>query len=215
MADNTASLSIDFKAAQIQISGSEEFIRDMLPNLREWIADYAESVEMDEDEDSTNLSLAHTGGTNGSSSGLQDLNGPVATRTIAKPASKPNNTVRARKPATAITIAQPVSIQGDGNKPSLADFLAMKRPGKGNHTEIGMVMAYYLIKQAGLSSLLPGHILACYEELGIKKPTDFEALLRNIKGKKNWLMGTKATGYTLTHAGDNFVAHDLPQEKKG
>lgn len=208
MVDKPAHLKVDLALGQVEVSGSEEFIRSVLPELRDWVSAYEQRSEA-MNSNSANAELTEQDNT------IIESNEPAAPRVLGA-ATRVRNmaTVRTRRATPTMTAPQPVNITGDSTSPSLADFIAEKRPEGDNHTELVTVMSYYLIKYAGLTAVIPGHVVSCYTHLGIRKPKDFDVIFRNTKNRKRWLHGGKA-GYTLTNSGDNFVAHDLPREKKG
>lgn len=126
--------------------------------------------------------------------------------------------VRVKKRSAPSMIAPiPVDLRSNGETLSLRDFVAKTCPDDGaNHQVMVTVFAYYLTKFKGLQIIKPGHLVACYQDVGLPRPTNWDSLFGNIKLRKGWVTTSPEEPGTVsvTPAGENFVEFDLPQKKK-
>jgi hypothetical protein len=101
-----------------------------------------------------------------------------------------------------------------GNKiPPLRKFYKEKAPT--NNQESIVTFVYYLKKHLGIDEPTIGHLLSCYNEIGIKKPLRLDQLIRDTARQKGWLERGKAPNSArITIAGENLVEHDLPRRKE-
>ena len=112
---------------------------------------------------------------------------------------------------TSFTII-PLDLTSGADHPSLRDFYTEKNP-KSN-LERPTLFVYYLSKYKGIHEVLPGHLIACYQEVGAKKPVRPDQSIRDVTSGKGWLAaGTTVGTAILTISGENLIEHDLPRSK--
>lgn len=105
----------------------------------------------------------------------------------------------------------PVDLKENGEKLSLRQFYAQKKPS--NHYERTAVFVYYLAYHNRQSEVRYGELLSCYEEVGEKKPSITD-IVKNTIRYKGWLEpGPEKFTTHLTISGENFVKFDLPSQK--
>src|SRR5713101_5825786 len=87
--------------------------------------------------------------------------------TTGKP-EKPVGERKARGTSPVSTAPIALDLKGGKNAPQLRDFYSKKSP-KSNQEKV-TVFVYYINKHLGIPEALPGHIVACYNEVNEKKP---------------------------------------------
>lgn len=102
--------------------------------------------------------------------------------------------------------------EGSDGKIALRTYFEQKAPSSNQETVV--VFARYLAKYLKIDNVLPGHVMACYNEIGARKPQELIQLFRDIKSIKGWIeYGSEPGSIKLTISGENFVEHDLPRVK--
>lgn len=212
MDSSAAHLRIDLAAGQVDVAGSEAFIRDLIPELREWLTAGRATplagapTAPDAQSEANNAPQAEP---------VAPAKAPMTQAAAVEPPTVAASTAPPKRRATvrqrqSINIKPiPVNYKGGGDIPSLQDFFAQKQPNAENNQEVATVVVYYLNNYADVPMVLPGHIVSAYNELRYRKSTAPDAILRNIKGRKGWVDGDK-DGFAITVSGENFVEHDLP-----
>ena len=195
MANAQAKIRIDLQNQIIDIEGTETFVKETLEKLDLQILGKSVgrgSVSAPAQAQSTqekNKSDTSTGGK----------------KPKAKTAKKSSN----------IKI-DPVDTSRKGNVPSLSEFLSEKFGEYKSATmqELTVVMIYYLIKYKSLSGVNGGNILSCFQNIGMKKPTNVMQIFNNIVNRTGYIeVAEEARTYRCNVAGENFVEHDLPRKK--
>jgi hypothetical protein len=116
-------------------------------------------------------------------------------------------------PSSISTVPIALDLKGGKTGPQLRDFYQKKSP-KTNQEKV-TVFVYYINKHLGISEVLPGHVVSCYNEVNEKKPLNIVQLFRDIKHYKGWLeTGEGTNSAKISIAGENLVEHDLPSPKK-
>lgn len=96
-------------------------------------------------------------------------------------------------------------------KPSLRAFFAELEPK--NFHEKNMVFVYYLEQHLGIEEVTLGHVLAAYDEIPEKSPTDPENSLRKTAHMTRGLDTASLKAIKTTHAGRNMIEFDMPARK--
>lgn len=119
---------------------------------------------------------------------------------------------RARKPAGKRTFVRvkDINFRPDG-KISLRDFWAQKAPA--NNHEKNLVIVYYLEEFLEVTAIEVGHVLAGYDEAGVKSPAIPDNSLMVTASQKRWLDTSDMKAIKTTHAGRNTVQYDMPLNK--
>lgn len=111
----------------------------------------------------------------------------------------------------------PIPIDLKSANPNLKDFFNEKfeNNNPNNNQEIITIFIYYLNKILEIEDVLPGHIVSCYNEIGLRKPLNIPQFFRDIPNRKGWIESSKKTSgsVNITISGENFVKHDLPRVK--
>ena len=106
----------------------------------------------------------------------------------------------------------PINLKGGANTISLKDFFKQKSP-KSNQ-EIITLFAYYLDKYCGIPDMEFGHAMSCYNEVGVKKPTNLLSLCNNVRNRGGWLeAGSQPYTFKINISGQNLIDHDLPRKE--
>lgn len=134
----------------------------------------------------------------------------------AEPVEGAKKDSKKKKPkgVSPVSVA-PIALNLKGGKgiPPLADFYKKKAPRR--HQEKVTVYVYYINKHLGITDVLSGHVVSCYNEVGEKKPLNILQLFRDIKHHKGWLeVGETPHSVRVSISGENLVEHDLPRSKK-
>ena len=107
----------------------------------------------------------------------------------------------------------PINLKGGKNAPSLKKFFETKKP-IGNQNII-TVFAYYLNKYCNIPDMEIGHAISCYNEIGLRKPTNTYAVGNNVRTRKGYLdNGDTPYSFKITIQGANFIEYDLPPKLK-
>lgn len=126
--------------------------------------------------------------------------------------SEPDKKKGTIAPKTKSSLIAPISIdlKGDKSHPSLKDFYKQKNP----HTnqEKAVLFLYYVSKNVGISPVQKGHIMYCYNEVGLRKPKSLDQLLKDIKRLKGWIQFDQLSDISLTVGGENLIEQDLPRK---
>ena len=126
----------------------------------------------------------------------------------SKAAKKPGGAKPSKKKSVPhIPIDDSLETEPAG-KTSLPEFVKTKAPK--TMQEQSMVTIYWLrvIAQHDLINL--SQILTCYKKMGWKMPKQPATQLQQVSSKKKWLDTSDMSNIRLTHAGDQYVEHDLP-----
>ena len=123
---------------------------------------------------------------------------------------KPRSKAKAKK-----VTATRFDIHGGGEKQSLKDFLAEKKPGKANGVQIA-VIGYYITEILGEDSFSEGQVEYAYKMLGIKRPNHPHQIMINNKNEKDYYeqIEGEESNWRLTRSGEIFVADQLPGESE-
>jgi hypothetical protein len=97
-------------------------------------------------------------------------------------------------------------------KTSFADFVKAKNP-TSNHDKHAVAI-YYLINEAGLSTVSIDDVFTAWRDAGWKLPPDFAASLRLTASKKRFVDTSNSESLTLLNTGVNRIEQDLPVQKK-
>lgn len=116
-----------------------------------------------------------------------------------------------KKGASTNVTSVPFDISGkaDGGL-SLAKFFADKKPGT-SHDALIPFFTYYGHRHASLKGVGAGHLMYCYEQLGLKKPGNIYAAMNNARQRaKKVVTGPDSNTLVPNVAGENWVKFDLP-----
>jgi hypothetical protein len=184
-------------ARVFELEGSEEFVSQVLPQLADL------------------LTLTEQVGVPSEITSDSPESGPIPSGESEGQPRQDRRTQQPKKAKNPVTVPPvPINLKGLSGGPSLREFFDEKAPSKGNHQEVCTVFVYYLTRHGGVTEVTPGLIVSCYNEMGLKKPTNIPQVLSNIKARKAWLESSKTRGtFTVTVTGENFVEHDLPSHK--
>ena len=137
---------------------------------------------------------------------------PITDRKRGKLAKKkPSSSGKDHKPRSSAPI--PIDLKGGKNVPSLKEFFETKKPS--DNQDIITVFAYYLNKYCNTSSMEVGHAISCYNEIGLRKPTNIYSVGINVRTRKGYLdHGDTPYTFKITIQGENLIEHDLPPKAK-
>ena len=116
---------------------------------------------------------------------------------------------RVRKPAGKRSFARvkDINFRPEG-KVSLRDFWAEKKPT--NNHEKNLVIVYYLEEYLDVTAIGVGHVLAAYDEVGVKSPAIPDNSLMVTASQKSWLDTSDMKAVKTTHSGRNTIQYDMP-----
>ena len=136
-------------------------------------------------------------------------------RVKSKPKKVPSTTTKAATATKSPKKGKPLAIPVDevlDMKPSgeisLPDFTDEKKPK--NLQDRSMVIMYWLENHAKCEKAGLSQVYTCYKNMGWKAPTNPRQHLYDITFRKKWLNTSDLEDVRLTHAGSQFVEHDLP-----
>jgi hypothetical protein len=195
MDSKEAKLKIDLSSGHIEVAGSEDFVSGIFPEIIELLN--REQVQLGGSNDNADIEV----------SDVIDASPSTAT-----PVAKTKKKKAPRKAPAAKNIPPiPINLKGHEGGVSLTDFIAEKQPKLDNAQELITVFIYYLVKLGGLTEVLPGHIISCYNEIKERKPSNTPQIMANIKNRKAYIDSAEEKGsYTISIVGENLVEHDLP-----
>lgn len=177
---------INVKDGFIELEGSEEFVQKNLDEFKRLINLKSEAL-------------------------LQNKR-TISSEGVEKSLSKKKNHRGVKKGVNIL----PIPLDFKSNSKNLKDFFKDKFPnGSQNNQEITTLFIYYLNKILSIQEAVPGHVVSCYNEMGIKKPLNIPQLFRDISSLKGWIESSKTPGSVkITISGENLIQHDLPREVK-
>lgn len=105
----------------------------------------------------------------------------------------------------------PIPMDLKTKTPSLRELYQQKKPF--TNQEIVALFVYYINKILTNDNVAPGHILSCYNEIGIKKPLDIPSIFRDIIRYKGWISANGDGTAHITIAGENLIEQDLPRKE--
>lgn len=128
------------------------------------------------------------------------------------PETKASTTRRVRKTAAKRTYprSKDMNFRPEG-KVSLRDFWAQKEPG--NNHERNLVVVHYLEEVLEVGAIEVGHVLAGYDEVGVKSPAIPDNSLMVTASQKGWLDTSDMKAIRTTHGGRNAIQYDMPVKK--
>lgn len=126
--------------------------------------------------------------------------------------SEPAKVKRTRRPNVKKTYprVKDIDFRPEG-KVSLRDFWAQKEPS--NNHEKNLVIVYYLEEFLEVSAIEVGHVLAGYDDVGVKSPAIPDNSLMVTASQKRWLDTSDMKAIRTTHGGRNAIQYDMPIKK--
>ncbi|RCS59261.1 hypothetical protein [Parvibium lacunae] len=121
-------------------------------------------------------------------------------------------TTSTKKSAAKISIER-FDIHGNGDIPSLADYIEEKKPGNGNGNIIA-VIGHYITEKLNQESFSVGQIEYAYKMLKIKRPNHLRQIMTNEKNNRDLFEPNTedSSKWQLTRSGEIFVSEQLPAE---
>jgi hypothetical protein len=131
-----------------------------------------------------------------------------ATEEVSVPVSRP-----VKRPARKATAKKNFTVPRDLNfapegKPSLADFVAEKRPR--NIDEKNLLACYYLREMLGIEEISIGHVLAVYKAAGWNAPGQPDTQLRNTAARLSWIDTANMKDIKVVWGGEHHVETKMP-----
>ena len=177
---------INFNEGTLELEGKEEFVRNYL------------------DEFKNLLTLPLT-------TPKTKVNSPI-TKNLAE-STKPKAKAVGQRNASKIT-PERFEIHGNGQIPSLENFMKEKNPGKKNGNIIA-VIGYYITHLLGNEKFSEGQIEYAYKMLALPRPNHLHQIMINEKNQTDNIESYKdqSDEWKLTRAGDIFVSEKLPEKQ--
>jgi len=104
-----------------------------------------------------------------------------------------------------------LNFRPDGKTP-LRDFWAEKAPT--NNHERNLVIVRYLEDVLEIEKIEVGHVLAGYDEVGVRSPAIPDNSLMVTASQKGWLDTSDMKAIRTTHGGRNAIQYDMPKQTK-
>lgn len=123
----------------------------------------------------------------------------------AKQAATTKSNTRRKLPSIAVDEALDIEPHGEV---SLPDFATEKQPK--TLQDQSMVIIYWLKHNAKFEKVGISQIFTCYKRMGWKAPAIPSNQLSKMASRYKWLDTSKPDDVSLTHAGSQYVEHDLP-----
>jgi hypothetical protein len=180
-----SAVRIDLSKGQVELQGSEEFLRQALADVRDIIANSHQG------QFSANQPpLPPSSSIKPTPPAIIDMTG--------------ERVAKRRKVASAMYVA-PIPFDLNGNGVSLPDFFKAKKVPK-NHEKLITVIAFWMDRYGGIKSILPGHLMYAYQELGLEKPGNLYASLTNARSRSRTVVsGAEPGSIRVNHSGENYV----------
>jgi hypothetical protein len=115
---------------------------------------------------------------------------------------------RQKKPASYNFVTD-LNLQPE-DKPHLREFFKEKNPR--DQQEQVAVFLYYLGQMLGLTGINANHLYTCFRDVEKRVPKEILQIVRNTAARKGWVDATDPKNLRITTPGQNFVAHDLPNQ---
>lgn len=182
MSAYAAELVVDPTTGRFEVRGPVDFVKEMLPEVKILVR---------------NPRMSNTRSDAAQASPADEI-------TVAAAPKKSKKGL-----ALVASAAFDITGKADGGL-SLAKFFEEKKPGK-SHDALIPFFTYYGTKHAGLKGVGAGHLMYCYEQLGLKKPGNIYAAMNNARQRaKKVVTGPESNTLVPNVAGENWVKFDLP-----
>lgn len=185
MNENLTKAKINLNDGAIELEGSEEFVQKNLDSFKDFI-----SKPVNEPTKEMKLTVGET--------------------------KKSNNGVIKQSKYSVVDTVPPeeFDIRGNDTVPSFRDFLNDKKLSN-SFSKLIIVTGFYLKHYLNKEEFSEGNVMYASPIAELKRPKKIHHSFSDLKTKTQWIkQGNSKDKWILTHIGEDYVLHKLPNIKK-